>query len=232
MSYYIKELESIIKNSKLSKKEIAKNCYISSSSISKVLSEKQIPFSTNINQKICEICNEDTRLLNIAYGLDLIGNDFFEFIELFKNMSLRAFEIQYPNENKDVLIDLYNSSLPKFIIYLLKSVKYDNTYIEKIEEPKFIVNDKPSVILDNDKMESYIHKGSKLYLDYENKDFRKDDIILIELKDNSIIVGILDINLKESLKISFLNRNYKTIEVKKDNIQKIVKVKSFKYEIY
>lgn len=238
MSRYSLLLATMIAESGLTAKEIVEKCNkmgngIDTTRLSKLQSGKLSAPSEKVSRDIARACNADERKLVIEGYLEKAPKEIVETFEILKfNTAIAALKFMKNNITERQLEYLKNElekePLADYIIDVLNSrnnvinltadgfdIK-ERDFTFKIEEPMAIP------VKDN-AMFPLITENSKINLKLEGE-YNNGDIVAIKIKnEEDIIVRNIVFN-KDSVILTTLNKEFKTMEYKKEDVVILGKV--------
>lgn len=238
MSRYSLLLATMIAESGLTSKEIVAKCNemgngIDTTRLSKLQSGKLSAPSEKVSRDIARACNADERKLVIEGYLEKAPKEIVETFEILKfntaTAALKFFKNNITEKQlEDLKKELDKEPLADYIIDVLNSKNnainlttegFDinaKDFTFKMEEPMAIP------VKDN-AMFPLIAKNSKINLKLEEK-YNNGDIVAIKVKkEEDIIVRSIVFN-KDSVILTTLNKEFETMEYKKDDIVILGKV--------
>lgn len=246
---YSETLESIIKNSKLTLREISDICKenynvkVDPSYISKLQKKKQDPASDTVNIALAKACgaNPDTLLFE-AYmekAPVLIKTFFDNFIKYTRNVM--KFFIRANNPKKladminrevanlssfDILVEFNKSKLWKEYSVnrqMLREAKKDKEFLRVLEEYK-------GMPMPDNSMAPVIPEGAILNLE-NPKDISSGNIIIAKLPNEDRIVIRRYVPVGDNIVLIAENKNFEPVTFEKDTLTIICKVNSITLEI-
>lgn len=239
MPYY-KVLRKVVAESNLTSKEIVEKCNkmgrkIDKSYMSKLLNNKLPAPSEEVSREIAKICNVDERILVLEGYIDKAPKEIKEIFDSIRFMTtlagLQLFKNKIDKKTLNELEkELKKEPLSEFLISIIDEKANGINYIDYEEFEIEGNNHKLSLkaplglqIKDN-AMFPMISQKSKITLEMKNE-YENGDILAIKEKNENDFIVRYAMFSEDKITLTPLNREYKTLTYKKDDIVIIGKVK-------
>lgn len=232
MSRYSKLLSTIIAESGLTAKEIVIRCNemgngIDTTRLSKLQSGKLPAPSDKVSRDIAKVCNVDERKLVIEGYLEKAPQeiiDTFNTLKVNTTLSvLKMFENSMTKEQiESIKKELEKEPLSDYIVQVLDS-NYDTINITnenfEINENDFTFRIEEPIALQikDNSMFPLISENAKVSLKMEEK-YNNGDIVAIKAKKSEDVIIRCIVFNNENITLIALNKDFETVEYKKDDI--------------